>query len=173
LIGVARRYKEYDFEEPLLYSTDDCCHEKSMLEEVFSTLRDQRIDVGIETSNLDELTLPSYNRQSVYLRSTQQIRHAIGELQELVNEKKLKFVGLDAEWVPGSPGVHTLQIATADGRAFLIPIHQLKTIPAQLKFFLEDDEVAKVGRQIGGDVSRLRHHHGIVVQNTVEIGTRA
>lgn len=175
LEGVARRFRELGFEGPLLYSTDDCCHEEQMLSEVFATLRAHRISVALE-GNFAPLVLPSYDRTSTYLTSQDKVMLAIGELQTLVNDATLSFVGLDAEWVPGEStayGVDTLQISTTDGLAILIPRPLLVNPPDCLRNFLLDRKVAKVGRNIGPDVKRLVLGHGLDVNNVIDVGSRA
>ena len=102
LEGVARRFREYGFTGPLLYATDDCCHEEKMLSEVFETLRGHGISVCLE-EKLPPLELPAYDRRISYLTNHSQVVAAIGELRLRVNKGSLRFVGLDAEWVPGSP----------------------------------------------------------------------
>lgn len=80
------------YDGPVLFSTDDCCHEEKLLMEVFTTLRSHRLSV-LEEGQLPPLTLPSYNRTSCYLTSANQVTAAIGELQVQVDNKSLTFIG--------------------------------------------------------------------------------
>ena len=111
LRGVRGRYHMYGFRGPLLYSTDDCCHEHTLLTSVFETLRDGRVPVGLE-ANLPPLTLP---HRPEYLRTESAVREASGELQERVNSGALRFIGLDLEylWNQREIKVSTLQLGTA------------------------------------------------------------
>ena len=74
LRGVRKRYRMYGFRGPLLYSTDDCCHEHTFLTSVFETLSDGRVPVGLE-ENLPPLALP---HRPEYLRTESAVREAIG-----------------------------------------------------------------------------------------------
>mmetsp|Transcript_4484 Transcript_4484/g.14038 ORF Transcript_4484/g.14038 Transcript_4484/m.14038 type:complete len:105 (+) Transcript_4484:1497-1811(+) len=66
LEGVAGRLKELGYDGPLMYSTDDCCHEEKMLMRVFSTLRSHRFSV-LEQDVLPTLTLPTYEKKRSWL----------------------------------------------------------------------------------------------------------
>ena len=107
---------------PLLYHTDDCCHEHDLLATVFGTLRDHRMNVGVE-EQLQALTLSEPVR---YLRSEAETRTAISMLQEEVNDGKLSVVGLDIEWPPFEKDAKasTLQLAVADGRVYVIALYE-------------------------------------------------
>ena len=82
-------------------------------------------------------------------------------------------MGLDCEWVVGTAGADVLQIMTAQGDGFVIPLYELSTIPKSLKNFLADPAVAKVGVNISGDITRLKNTYNIVVNNWIDIGARA
>ena len=171
LKGVAHRFKLYGFAGPLLYHTDDCCHEHAMLSEVFETLRDSRVQVGIE-ANVPCLTLP---QPVQYLRRESDVRAAFGDLQVDVNDGTLGMVGFDLEWPAHdkTAKVSTLQIGRSDGRAYVVAMHELTRIPLALRTFLEDDKVIKVGKKIFEDVARFFKDYGLVVNGVLDLAHRA
>jgi hypothetical protein len=92
-----------------LYSTDGCCHEHKLLTDVFSTLRDEKVPIGLE-KNVPPFTL---TQRVEYLRTEGAVRVLAGELQEDVNNGSLCFLGLDTEYPWNQPDkkISTLQLA--------------------------------------------------------------
>ena len=109
LVGVAHRYRLYGFRGPLLYSTDDCCHEHKLLADVFSALRDEKFPIRLE-KNVPPFTLA---QRVEYLRTEGAVRVLAGELQEDANNGSLYFFGLDTEypWSKPDKKISTLQLA--------------------------------------------------------------
>ncbi len=168
LAGLARRFELRGWTGPLTWATDVCCFEREMLGRIFpslfSPLPSENGEDGGDGQQLPSLELPAgkFTRGSVYLKDHQGVDAFIGELNRRANDdgaQKLTHVGLDCEWpLPWRSKVATLQLATSDGAACVIQLSKLSTIPDSLKNFLARPDVAKVGKNIGNDVKRLRDH---------------
>jgi len=92
-----------------LYSADDCYLEHKLLADVFSTLRDETVPIGLE-KNFPPFTL---TQRAEYLRPEGAVRVLAGELQKDAINGSLYFLGLDTEypWAKPDKKISTLQPA--------------------------------------------------------------
>lgn len=176
LQGVAKRFKDYGFKGPLLYSTDNCCHEHDFLCEVFETLRDNQVDLGVVEDECPPLELPANVR---YLQNYDDVDAAAKELLAQVEANQLTSIGFDLEWQPfvNDPPVAIVQLATTikGGGVYIIAFHQLERVPKSLKDLLKDPRVVKCGVGIKGDATRLAkpRNHGLEVTPLLDLRGRA
>ena len=121
------------------------------------------------------MPLMSLPQPVLYLRDERDVSQACGEPQVEVNSGSLTLIGLDTEWPPfvHNAKTSTLQLGIADGRTYVISLHELRRIPQTLRVLLADQTVAKVGKSIDGDVKRLFTDYKLEVKGAIDLAWRA
>jgi hypothetical protein len=156
---VAKRYPIGD--GPELYYIDNCCSERSTLQDIFPSLKK-----GTATEVL------SFPGTPIVVKSDQEIQLACERLSEC------DVLGFDLEWnVSFEKGVSpsmtsTIQLAASDSLCYIFQVarfHELRSLPQPLKNILESSCIKKVGVNIIGDAKKLKKDFGVRVKGTVEL----
>jgi hypothetical protein len=169
-------YDDYGFQMPLVFFTDNVAGDKTFLESIFSSLKEdlkplQDDEISFVRSSVD-LELPE-RVEIRYIRNSKEMNLKMKELLEKVrgsaNEATL---GFDAEWVviADKSLVDVMQIAYKNVVYVLHIPRSWYFLPPHLKEFLADEKVKKVGRNVGGNLKIISKGYEIVCKGALELG---
>ena len=170
------------FSQPQLLYSDQCCHDRTFYESAFVSLTAQV--EPIQKTQFRKLELPS---QPIVVSNEAAIEDMVEKLRvQLVNSQE-SYAALDCEWTYDpvshqSGPVSTIQLAVGE-LIYVVHLTHCRLrkptnsipglVPEQLRMFLEDKTIKFVGKQIGGDVSKLRREYGVNILEYIELGQLA
>lgn len=186
ITNMRKSLDNFGHHSPQVLFTDKASADKSFFQEVFPTLGE-----GIQARPLHpyqhypELELPEQSQHPQVYSTMASIDSALTPLLEYGQEVHISgddtdiAVGFDAEWTfnrnrPAWHPVATVQVAHPRFGVLILRLTSLTTIPQALLSLLARGDIAKVGRSIAGDISRLQTSYPdqlLTVRNTVELST--
>lgn len=156
---------------PTVVTTDNCCHDRPMLESAFPHLASQSAADARGMAALSELELPDHVEvvfDAVKMQSI--LEYLVMLSQRSKNERVDMVIGLDTEWALGGK-VCTLQLSSRSfdrpgGFVYLFQLSKLSgwnngTLPRFLVTFLLGCDIKFVGSRVTGDQRKLAQDFGI------------
>jgi len=120
------------------------------------------------------LTIPS-SHKFVYARTTDEANYAL-EIQYKVLKSKssIGVVGLDGEWDINAPPSHldVVQVSTED-YTIVVHLSLMEVAPVEMCPMLEDPKVIKTGKNVSGDLARLKKCCGFEYKSKLELSAFA
>lgn len=125
------------------------------------------------------LELPS-DHTITYLTSLEEAMAAVDLFRrDLDLSRGAAVIGMDAEWsLDGLPfgrqpsKLQVLQLSSSK-ETLVLHLSRMRGVPHQLKSLLADAAVYKVGKNVGGDVAKLKRDYGVLTQRYLELGALA
>ncbi|ORY51285.1 hypothetical protein BCR33DRAFT_846120 [Rhizoclosmatium globosum] len=153
--------------------------DKRICEDIFPSLREGVVD----QNERDVLGLPPFEIESgvqiVFYNDFSRIQSFVADILIAFNCRPKDspfYVHLDAEWnvdpQHGPQKVAVIQVGY-ERKIGILVVHSLRTLPSNLISMLKSPDIIKVGKQVGGDVSKiLRDYVGPkpTVVGTLELG---
>ncbi|KAL9536874.1 hypothetical protein MBANPS3_012294 [Mucor bainieri] len=185
-------YVDYGHEMPMAFFTDNVAGDKAFLEAIFSSLKEglqplQKEEVSFHRST-DEFVLPAdvaidYVCPANYDEIDEKMEKLVSELN---GQDEQAAVGFDAEWVvnydrtqeENTTGtvdrsrfrVDTMQIAYKN-TVYVLHIDRARaSLPKSLVELLENRQIKKVGRSVGGDLKRIAKGYDVKCKGELELG---
>lgn len=175
-------YDLYGHEMPVAFFTDNVQSDKRFLEGIFDSLKviekpPQQATGSSESRSF--LTLPSDIEMRYVNRDIGRIVETMKSLSDKLeverNAGKPLVIGLDTEWNvdddPQHDQVDLIQIAHGNTIDILHIDRSWNTLSEELVNLLVKSDITKVGRNVGGDFSRINKRFGIVCQMKLELGS--
>ncbi|KAJ3280443.1 hypothetical protein HDU79_011705 [Rhizoclosmatium sp. JEL0117] len=140
-----------------LVSTDNVKQDRAMFEEAFPSLRVGIVSVEPPSLGNPQLKIPEFVSVR-YLQHESAINEAIEPLLSMANSGTKLHVSLDAEWnyshfqAPGR--LACIQIGFEE-TILILHIFHLKRLPCSILALLKCENIVKIGRNIGGDISKI------------------
>ncbi len=183
------RYKGGGFQLPELLSTDECCTDKALMNEILQELDAEGRHFSVTNttpvaSACPVLELPPTVIFGGPVRANQDspvLKAAVDALRTEAEANNC-VLGLDIEWeisVAGAPMNPPAIIQLAAGKRIVIfhVLHGQRVVPRELPDplveLLEDDQLTKTGVAIKGDCTRLADFYGVQVARVVDLRTLA
>jgi hypothetical protein len=177
-------YLDYGHDMPIVFFTDNVKSDKTFLESVFESLKDDVKPVHVDEMNgveasVGDLKLPE-NVKTLYICRNFELmdNEIMNLLQEIRNDNSASeeetVVGFDCEWNAFSAvsKVDVIQICYKDSVFVLHVDRSWHTLPRSLLSLLENQSIKKVGRQVGGDLSRIsRSFNEVCCRGKLELGS--
>ncbi len=163
------------------WASDICCADRATIESVFPHLKEKAI-TNSPASSMDDLKLPTEPLVIDTYDCVIRVVDVLGMRADTLRGHGLDMLtlSLDCEWVYPGGKVALLQLAINDPvigkQVWLIRTVKLgDVLPRQLKRFLLRRDIRFVGRQLGGDKSKLGRDFDIpelleMADNWIELG---
>jgi hypothetical protein len=192
--------KAYGHPMPELLITDKPASDKFFYYSIIPSLKETKIKLESEarlnnptaSSPLTECDFMPYSANVIICKTTQEIQFKCAAVRELMNDRveKQRVICIDAEWnvsisargFIGDIGtVALIQLSYRDDidesiHVLLLQVHGKQKLPERLLALLADTNITFVGRQIGGDISKIRQdfcNAKALQVNTIDLGTMA
>jgi len=173
---MMQQYKEARVNAGVLklkrYETDNVKADRAMMQSFFPELKE---DVTPFQPNTILPVASIDDEKIVYITTTQGANDYATAIFEKIKDINTVYYGLDAEWCRGdtvhSTPLFQFSFPTEDD-VLLLHLPHIRDFPDRLKLLLELPNLVACGRQIGGDVSRLREL-GIHVNRVIELANLA
>jgi hypothetical protein len=181
--GISKNIDSMGGDRPELLYTDQCCQDRRYYESMFPTLA-----VGDTSTGRRRLEMLQLPRPPVLIDSLASCDLAIECVSTTLNSEGSLCAGFDCEWTFDMATKHcgqvaTVQIAVGDSSfVFHLPSCSPRPATPESKGILQDsmmkllsrEDLTLVGRQLGGDLSRLMKDYDVSVKcKTVELGKLA
>ncbi|KAG2216459.1 hypothetical protein INT45_014178 [Circinella minor] len=166
-------YNMYGHDHPEIFFTDNVTGEQAFLSSVLPSLTQDVVPVklsDIKTNNqLPVVPIPE-NVNIIILSTYNEIKRTF----ETMLEDKPFVVGFDCEWpydkYTGTQGkLALIQIATSRN-IWILKLGTLSELSEPLQRFLQDRDIKKVGRAVGGDLAKIHRDFGVLCQGDLELG---
>ncbi|GAA5803691.1 hypothetical protein HPULCUR_009174 [Helicostylum pulchrum] len=194
--NMMNSYRKYNLDMPQVAYTDNVTGDRKFLEEVIPSLTENVLHVAPSQAELIDRNSP-YNRFPVAIipsgvnvtvfSTKDDINAACDTILEMVRDNNSELcVGFDIEWTPsfvypigvrarltGSPIPVALVQIYFDTSIYLFRTFSFSatTFPEKLRDIIECKRIMKVGRQIGGDLTKFAQYGIINCPNQLDIGT--
>jgi hypothetical protein len=173
---MMQQYKEARVNAGVLklkrYETDNVKADRAMMQSFFPELKE---DVTPFQPNTILPVASIDDEKIVYITTTQGANDYATAIFEKIKDINTVYYGLDAEWCRGdtvnSTPLFQFSFPTEDD-VILLHLPHIRDFPDRLKLLLELPNLVACGRQIGGDVSRLREL-GIHVNRVIKLANLA
>lgn len=183
------RYKGSGFKLPELLTTDECCQDKTLMDEIFRELEDEGHHFSVTNnaavvSGCPVLTLPpdvAFGDPVKASKDSPCLKAAVDAVRTQA-EANNNVIGLDIEWeisAAGAPVNPPATIQLAAGKVVVIfhVLHGQRAVPGELPDelvgLLEDDQLTKTGVGIKGDCTKLANSYGVEVARVVDLRSLA
>ena len=190
--------KAYGHPMPEVLITDKPASDKSFYYSTIPSLKETKIKLEsaarlnnpTASSPLSECDFMPYADNVIICKTTHDIQMKCAAVRELMNDRpqKWRVICMDAEWnvsmsargFIGDIGtVALIQLSYAIDESIhvlLLQVHGKQNLPERLLALLADPNISFVGRQIGGDISKIRRdfRNAKALQvKTIDLGTMA
>ncbi|KAI7878129.1 uncharacterized protein EV154DRAFT_606504 [Mucor mucedo] len=184
---MSKAYTDYGHEMPIAFYTDNVKGDQTFVEGIFESLKE-----GVKPTSVDEmnsngsngcnyLQLPDAVEVSYICRDFDLMESSVKYLHEEI-ESSVRIngeaaIGLDCEWdISHSQGVDICKVDVVQlafkKKVYVLHIDRCWTsLPTSLVSILENESVKKVGRQVGGDLSRLSRGLNVSCRGKIELGS--
>jgi hypothetical protein len=188
-------YRRMGMELPKVFYTDNVDGDRFFLEGIILSLL-QNVEPAVESTkqlieknnqfaNYNAISLPE-NLLVPVLVSANEIDHSCEEIINKQVGNEVIYVGFDCEWltlkgpsysvatrynlVP--KGVASVQISY-ESVVYLLRVHKFTrdTFPKKLSELLQNDKICKIGKNIRGDMTRLKNEFGVNGNGDINFGS--
>ncbi|KAG2217078.1 hypothetical protein INT45_013105 [Circinella minor] len=166
-------YNMYGYDHPEIFFIDNATGEQAFLSSVLPSLIQDVVPVKLSEikPNNQFLIVPIPEDVNIIILSTY---NEIKRTFERLLEDKPFVVGFDCEWpydkYTGTQGkLALIQIATSHN-IWILKLTPLSELPDSLQRFLQDGDIKKVGRAVGGDLAKIHRDFNVLCQGDLELG---
>jgi ribonuclease D len=190
MASIVDNIKGMGYLDTRIVYTDNCCHDRRFYNEVFPSLN-LEVRGTPRRANLEALSM---NPANIHLIVQADVADDVcNDILADCATKDVVFMGLDCEWVFNSQTKHsgplsTIQIAYGE-HVYVFHVRHCAlarpkfdqttksyingALPGQLKVLLEMRKVIMVGRQVNGDINRIKAQFGADIDRGLELGSFA